>query len=380
MVMGVVFILFEKFSQLFWKKLFEKYKYNGMGTIFYIMNTTGILALTTRPKRIDDLIGQKDLVKYLKNQLDTRLPHFFIISGPTGVGKTTLARILALSLQVDNLNPTEKDWKNYKTFDIFEINAANDNSIDFIRELIEKLKFKPGVLSKYKIVILDEAHQLTKPAQNALLTVVEETSPHVFFIFSTSESSKIIPALKRRACILTPDVLNNKDIKILVENTSKYANFNGDTNDFIECLISSDTRSSGLIVQAMERFISGQSVESSILLSQVPGINTQALCLNVSKGDWKSVCGILSSGEVDKNQIYTLRLCIMGYLKAILVKASNRSILLAKAIKIIDESSFDNLASFIASLCLACDILSPTTMTSTQVKRKINVGENVVKK
>ena len=184
-----------------------------------------VLALSMRPKLLNDLVGQTEIIDSLKSQMNSgRIPHFFIISGPVGIGKTTLARILALSLQLQRKDflLTDNDWLQYKKLEINEINAANRNGIDEIRQISNNLKYKPIFPSSAKIIILDEAHQLTNAAQNALITETEDVAEYIYYIFCTSTINKIIPALRRRAYIITPKDLTESEIKELLCQAKEY--------------------------------------------------------------------------------------------------------------------------------------------------------------
>lgn len=327
-----------------------------------------LLQISARPKKLDDLVGQDKI----KCQLETmksnkRLSHFYIISGPIGSGKTTLAKILALSFQVDTFNPSNSDWNNYNSFDIREINAANDNSVDFVRSLVEKMKYKP-MNCNAKVVILDEAHQLTNAAQNALLNETEDTTDFAFYIFCTSNVKKIIPALQRRAFIITPSLLSDDYIRTLVHDTCDLINYNGNVDqleEFISQLCSNDIRSPGLILQATERLFCGDSPQAAVTFTEATALDTRALCNNVSKGDWKSCAELLKN--VASSEVYTLKVCIIGYLKAILVKSSGvKSVKLAKAIREV-ESIGDTVGSLMAGICIACDLLTAKKVSGASV-------------
>jgi nicotinamide riboside kinase len=285
-----------------------------------------------------------------------RIPHFIIISGSVGTGKTTLARILATSIQTKQLQ-IEKTVQTTK-YEIEEINAANRNGIDEIRQLSEKMKYKPMYPSTAKVVIMDEAHQLTTAAQNALITETEDTLDHVFYIFCTSAINKIIPALKRRAFIINPTSLNEMDIKLLLDKSLQFIGKQLDTTELIESLLMFEISSPGIILQCLERFISGDSAKDSVTLISTDSskVDSMLLCRSISKGDWDESRKQLVN--VTKNDVFMLKCCVLGYLKTILVKCNGpKAILLAKAVNHITNSSNDDqfcLSSFFSNVCLAC--------------------------
>jgi DNA polymerase III delta prime subunit len=279
-----------------------------------------------------------------------------------------LARILALSFQVDSFNPTESDYEKYSSFDIREINAANENSVDFVRSLSEKMSYRP-MNCKAKVVILDESHQLSNAAQNALLKDTEDTSDFAFYIFCTSNIKKIIPALQRRACILTPTLLSDEYISNLVKNTCDSIDYNGsidNVSEFINVLTENDVRSPGLVLQACERFFSGHSPQESVTFSEMTSIDTRLLCNNVSKGDWKKCAELLV--KVSNTDVFSIKLQIIGYLKSILLKASGtRAVKLSKCIREI-ESIGDTVGSLIAGICIVCDLLAAKKVVASSSK------------
>ncbi len=158
-----------------------------------------VLARKARPQTFEQVIGQKTTVKTLQNSLArNRVAHAILFSGVRGVGKTTLARIMAKALNCTAGNKEEPcntcqsctAITNGSAIDLTEIDGASNRGIQEIRELKEKLRFLP-TSSKYKIVIIDEVHMLTTEAFNALLKTLEEPPSHVYFMFATTELHKI---------------------------------------------------------------------------------------------------------------------------------------------------------------------------------------------
>ena len=158
-----------------------------------------VLARKFRPQTFEDVAGQEHVVKTLRNSIgQDRVAHAFLFSGPRGVGKTSVARILAKSLNCEkgptatpcNVCSNCREITNGSSLDVREIDGASNRGIDEIRELRENVKFAPAA-SKYKIYIIDEVHMLTREAFNALLKTLEEPPAHVIFIFATTESHKV---------------------------------------------------------------------------------------------------------------------------------------------------------------------------------------------
>jgi len=158
-----------------------------------------IIALKFRPQSFEDVIGQGHVTRVIKNAIDSgRVPHAFIFSGPRGIGKTSVARILAKSLNCEKGLTSKpcneckicREITASKAVDVFEIDAASHTGVDNIRELIENARYAPS-MARYKVFIIDEVHMLSKSAFNALLKTLEEPPRHVVFIMATTEIEKI---------------------------------------------------------------------------------------------------------------------------------------------------------------------------------------------
>ena len=155
-----------------------------------------VSALKNRPKSFEEVIGQDSITHTLKNSLKTnQLPQALLFSGPRGVGKTSCARILAK--KINNLE--SKNSEDF-SFNIFELDAASNNSVEDIRKINEQVRIPPQI-GKYKVYIIDEAHMLSNSAFNAFLKTLEEPPKHIIFILATTEKNKIIPTILSRCQI-----------------------------------------------------------------------------------------------------------------------------------------------------------------------------------
>jgi len=197
-----------------------------------------ILARKYRPQKFDDIVGQEHITRVLKNAIkENRIAHGYIFSGQRGVGKTTTARIFAKALNCEK-GPKEepcnkcdscREITGGNSIDVMEIDAASNRGIDQIRELRENIKYAPSS-SKYKIYIIDEAHQITEPAWNALLKTLEEPPAHAIFIFATTSTQKIPSTILSRCQRFSFRPLSIKEISEQIEKIADKENIKIDTH------------------------------------------------------------------------------------------------------------------------------------------------------
>jgi DNA polymerase-3 subunit gamma/tau len=161
-----------------------------------------------RPQEFEEVVGQGHITRTLENAIaQNHLAQALLFTGPRGVGKTTCARILARVINSDGNNEENQDF----SFNIIELDAASNNSVDDIRQLTDQVRFAPQV-GQYKVYIIDEVHMLSQQAFNAFLKTLEEPPKHAIFILATTEKHKIIPTILSRCQIFDFKRISVEDI------------------------------------------------------------------------------------------------------------------------------------------------------------------------
>ncbi len=164
-----------------------------------------VSSLKYRPSNFENVVGQEHVTKTLKNSiLDKKIPSAILFCGPRGVGKTSCARIFAR--EINDFNSTDD-----LSFNIFELDAASNNKVEDIRDLIDKVRIPPQS-GKYKVYIIDEVHMLSKNAENAFLKTLEEPPPYIVFILATTEKNKILPTILSRCQIYDFNRISENEI------------------------------------------------------------------------------------------------------------------------------------------------------------------------
>lgn len=179
-----------------------------------------VSAIKYRPQHFNTVVGQSHITTTLKNAIKSgQLAHSFLFCGPRGVGKTTCARILAKTINCTNRTEDAEacdqctsciSFRENTSFNVHELDAASNNSVDDIRELISQVRLAPQA-GKYKVYIIDEVHMLSSSAFNAFLKTLEEPPSYAIFILATTEKHKILPTILSRCQIFDFNRITSKD-------------------------------------------------------------------------------------------------------------------------------------------------------------------------
>ena len=177
-----------------------------------------------RPTTFEDVVGQHQVAETLMHEINNnKLAQAFLFTGPRGVGKTTCARILAKVINAQDGGDPNQDY----AFNIFELDAASNNSVEDIRHLIDQVRIPPQV-GKYKVYIIDEVHMLSTQAFNAFLKTLEEPPTYAIFILATTEKHKILPTILSRCQVFNFNRIETKDMVSHLEGIAKKENISAE--------------------------------------------------------------------------------------------------------------------------------------------------------
>lgn len=262
-----------------------------------------------RPDNLDDVIGQPDAVRIVRMAFKKKkVAHSWLLMGDSGVGKTTTARIIADMLGCDKS-------------DFFEYNAADFNGIDSIREIRSRMQFSGLSKKKTRVYLLDEMHQLSKPAQNAMLKILEEPPPHVYFFLCTSEPNKVIKAIHTRCTKLALRAISIKDLQGLVKKAAKRFKIKLRSEQVLNCIVNAAEGSARQALVFLEMLQGVKSEENQLSIiekneAKAPAIMIARALLD-RRTKWTDMSKILkdTAGE----DVEKMRHMILAYMTTILL-------------------------------------------------------------
>lgn len=267
----------------------------------------GVLYLKYRPSSFDDMLGNQEVVEILRKQLSQKqsMPKSILLHGPTGCGKTTLARIIATELGAQGS-------------DIREIDSADFRGIDTVREIRKQSAYKP-LEGPYRIWILDECHKMTSDAQTALLKALEDTPSHVFYILCTTEPQKLLPTIRGRCAQYQVRTLTEKEMKRLLRRVVTAENETLD-KEVYEQIIQDSMGHPRNALQILSQVLAVDGSKRLKVAKKAAETQSKTIELCralVRKEPWYIVAGILNGLKGEDPE--SIRRAVLGYCQAILL-------------------------------------------------------------
>lgn len=299
-----------------------------------------------RPTGLKQVIGQDDVVRQLVDWGRRQaMPHFLLFGGPSGVGKTTVARILRVKLGCGDADYTE-------------VNAADARGIDMVRGIRSNLMLSP-ISGKCRFWTIDECHQLTSEAQNSFLKMLEDTPKHVYFVLSTTNPQKLLKTIVTRATELKFRLLSSKDLELVIASVLEAEQAEPLTRDVLDRLVDVAEGSARKALVLLHAIIGLKGEEKQ--LDAIAKGDHKALAIELARllmrpgVSWQEVTGVLKTVDEEHE---SLRRMVLGYCRSVLLSGGSRSI--RRAAAVIDRFQDAMYESGAAGLALACyDIVCP---------------------
>ena len=300
-----------------------------------------------RPNSFSDIVGNEKTIKSLEKELENG-SHVFLMTGPAGCGKTTLARIMAKKVNAGPLS-------------IHEINSAENRGIDTAREIMEQMRFNPSDGDSI-VWILDEMHMITSAGQNALLKALEDTPEHCYFFLCTTNPEKLIAPLKTRCSIINVVPLKDEEMIYLLKRTARAEKIKIDSEVYERiCEIAQGGSRKALKLLAKVLYLDSDEERLEVLKNEDGSESKEVkeLCqlLMSGKANWSSISKVLKN--IDMTEAERVRQAVMGYMGAVLLNGKSSAPIVSAMQAFSSADTYKNGKSAIIVACLDyLDLLS----------------------
>jgi DNA polymerase III delta prime subunit len=286
-----------------------------------------ILPLAARPRTLSGLFGQDAMVASIRSQMKDRQPQTWMFSGPSGTGKTTTAKIIAVAFNCPHMklwgDPCDACWNTQKNFSIHDINASDKSGIDDMRRIVEMARVRSLIGAK-RVFILNEAQRLTQDAQNCVLDPMEDPPSGTVWIVCTTEPQKIKITVRRRCAYYE---LSSLGITKREEFLTKYAALiqcKRPLDDLYEQVHLAQIGSPAMLLMALEKWAAGESALRAVAAGVEEGsIDSLAICKAVTNGDWIGVRNVLMGATPEQSR--WIRQSVCGWLVGCMKRSNSGS-------------------------------------------------------
>lgn len=296
-----------------------------------------VLSLSLRPRKLSDLAGQETTIKAIRKHAATRLPQAWLLHGGTGTGKTTLARILAVSYQCTHQeqwgNPCDVCWKERESFCIHEINASEVSGVEDLGKVAEMSRYRP-VGSPKRVIVLDEMQRATNAAQNLLLKPFEEPPATTVWIVCTTEPTKILPTLRRRCVSYQLKPLSILAAEKFLKSAAKRVGITRSLEPLFEQLHLAQVGSPALLLMSLEKYAAGATATDSVAMTDGATTDTLRICKAVTSGQWATLRKLLQGASPEEAR--WIRASVSGWLRGIMARETNSRALDRAAVSLLD--------------------------------------------
>ena len=297
-----------------------------------------------RPRTLDRIIGNENTVASLRNMLERKtLPHVILFSGPSGTGKTTLARIIKTELGCHDM-------------DFAEVNSGSFRGIDSIRDVARNMNLAPT--GPCRIWYFDEVHKWTNDAQNAALKMLEDTPSHIYFLLATTDTGRLIKAVQTRCCELPLRALTYQELENLAARVARKENIEL-SKESLDTLVSAAAGSARMLLVLLDKVANLDDAQRAAAIEEkaaeeAEGIELCRLLLKDPRASWKTVAETLKNLKGDPE---STRRAVLGYARTVLLsgKANTQAYMVLQSFS---DNFFDSGDAGLARACFEAIVAS----------------------